>query len=62
MSLARGDLLTKTRKLVKGLAKAKPVWLKAMEEYVTESWVCILYLVSSAQVLSLMILKKNFFC
>lgn len=34
MSLTRGDLLTKTRKLVKGLAKAKPVWLKAMEEYV----------------------------
>ncbi|OVA12212.1 hypothetical protein BVC80_1777g32 [Macleaya cordata] len=32
MSFMRGDLLTKTRKLVKGLAKAKPVWLKAMEE------------------------------
>ncbi|RWR92408.1 hypothetical protein CKAN_02161800 [Cinnamomum micranthum f. kanehirae] len=32
MSFMRGDLLTKTRKLVKGLAKAKPLWLKAMEE------------------------------
>ncbi|RCV36327.1 hypothetical protein SETIT_7G309700v2 [Setaria italica] len=28
----RGDLLTKTRKLVKGLAKPAPKWLKAMEE------------------------------
>ncbi|GKF81461.1 putative polyphosphoinositide phosphatase-like protein, partial [Tanacetum coccineum] len=27
----KGDLLTKTRKLVNGLAKEKPVWLKAME-------------------------------
>ncbi|KAF3793395.1 hypothetical protein EJ110_NYTH09371 [Nymphaea thermarum] len=33
MSFVRGDLLTKTRKLVKGLAIAKPVWLKAMEQY-----------------------------
>ncbi|MCL7048135.1 hypothetical protein MKW94_023247 [Papaver nudicaule] len=32
MSFMKGDLLTKTRKLVKGLAKAKPLWLKAMEE------------------------------
>ncbi|XXG45269.1 hypothetical protein AAC387_Pa02g0395 [Persea americana] len=32
MSFMRGDLLAKTRKLVKGLAKAKPLWLKAMEE------------------------------
>ncbi|KAF5192939.1 Rna-binding protein [Thalictrum thalictroides] len=32
MSFTKGDLLTKTRKLVKGLAKAKPIWLKAMEE------------------------------
>ncbi|KAH7570064.1 hypothetical protein ACOSP7_017990 [Xanthoceras sorbifolium] len=32
MSCMRGDLLTKTRKLVKGLAKAEPVWLKAMEQ------------------------------
>ncbi|PIA35281.1 hypothetical protein AQUCO_03600153v1 [Aquilegia coerulea] len=32
MSFMKGDLLTKTRKLVKGLAKANPVWLKAMEE------------------------------
>ncbi|KAK4842696.1 hypothetical protein QYF36_026256 [Acer negundo] len=32
MSFMRGDLLTKTRKLVKGLAKAEPVWLKAMEQ------------------------------
>lgn len=29
----RGDLLTKTRKLVKGLAKPTPLWLKAMEEH-----------------------------
>ncbi|KAG9445168.1 hypothetical protein H6P81_016508 [Aristolochia fimbriata] len=32
MSFMHGDLFTKTRKLVKGLAIAKPVWLKAMEE------------------------------
>ncbi|XP_008787812.1 uncharacterized protein LOC103705748 [Phoenix dactylifera] len=31
MSYMRGDLLTRTRKLVKGLAKPTPVWLKAME-------------------------------
>lgn len=28
----RGDFLSRTRKLVKGLAKAQPVWLKAMEQ------------------------------
>ncbi|KAL2551225.1 hypothetical protein Fot_04844 [Forsythia ovata] len=32
MSFMRGDLLSKTRKLVKGLAKSEPVWLKAMEK------------------------------
>ncbi|EEF39965.1 conserved hypothetical protein [Ricinus communis] len=32
MSFMRGDLLTRTRKLVKGLAKAEPAWLKAMEQ------------------------------
>ncbi|KAF2299172.1 hypothetical protein GH714_030896 [Hevea brasiliensis] len=32
MSYMRGDLLTRTRKLVKGLAKAEPAWLKAMEQ------------------------------
>ncbi|KAJ0027831.1 hypothetical protein Pint_35265 [Pistacia integerrima] len=32
MSYMKGDLLTKTRRLVKGLAKAEPVWLKAMEQ------------------------------
>lgn len=32
MSYMRGDLLTKMRKLVKGLAKPAPTWLKAMEE------------------------------
>ncbi|CAH1414218.1 unnamed protein product [Lactuca virosa] len=32
MSFTKGDLLTKTRKLVNGLAKVKPVWLKAMEK------------------------------
>ncbi|CAD5191420.1 uncharacterized protein LOC135584870 [Musa acuminata AAA Group] len=32
MSYMRGDLLSKTRKLVKGLAKPTPVWLKPMEE------------------------------
>ncbi|XP_057496737.1 uncharacterized protein LOC130781553 [Actinidia eriantha] len=32
MSFMRGDLLTRTRKLVKGLAMAEPVWLKAMEQ------------------------------
>ncbi|XP_057948049.1 uncharacterized protein LOC131143763 [Malania oleifera] len=31
MSFMKGDLLTRTRKLVKGLAMAEPVWLKAME-------------------------------
>jgi hypothetical protein len=34
MSYMRGDLLTKTRKLVKGLAKPAPTWLKAMEQSV----------------------------
>ncbi|TVU50702.1 hypothetical protein EJB05_02089, partial [Eragrostis curvula] len=34
MSYMRGDLLTRTRKLVKGLAKPAPRWLKAMEESV----------------------------
>ncbi|RRT53204.1 hypothetical protein GW17_00034999 [Ensete ventricosum] len=33
MSYMRGDLLSKTRKLVKGLAKPTPAWLKPMEEY-----------------------------
>ncbi|THU66717.1 hypothetical protein C4D60_Mb05t17150 [Musa balbisiana] len=32
MSYMRGDLLSRTRKLVKGLAKPTPVWLKPMEE------------------------------
>ncbi|KAL9325160.1 hypothetical protein ACSQ67_005805 [Phaseolus vulgaris] len=32
MSFMRGDLLRRTRKVVKGLAKAEPVWLKAMEQ------------------------------
>lgn len=32
MSYMRGDLLTRMRKLVKGLACPTPVWLKAMEE------------------------------
>ncbi|KAJ4850743.1 hypothetical protein Tsubulata_019309 [Turnera subulata] len=32
MSFMKGDLLTRTRKLVKGLAKAEPLWLKAMEQ------------------------------
>ncbi|XP_030461985.1 uncharacterized protein LOC115682002 [Syzygium oleosum] len=32
MSFMKGDLLTRTRKLVKGLAKAEPVWLKAMQQ------------------------------
>ncbi|KAI5669527.1 hypothetical protein M9H77_19380 [Catharanthus roseus] len=32
MSFMKGDLLTKTRRLVKGLAKAEPLWLKAMEQ------------------------------
>ncbi|BAT99058.1 hypothetical protein LR48_Vigan06g121600 [Vigna angularis] len=32
MSFMRGDLLCRTRKVVKGLAKAEPVWLKAMEQ------------------------------
>ncbi|KAF3969369.1 hypothetical protein CMV_006844 [Castanea mollissima] len=31
MSFLKGDLLTRTRKLVKGLAKSEPIWLKAME-------------------------------
>ncbi|MQM16831.1 hypothetical protein Taro_049793 [Colocasia esculenta] len=31
MSFTRGDLLTRTRKLVKGLAIATPRWLKSME-------------------------------
>ncbi|KAH6809365.1 hypothetical protein C2S53_005586 [Perilla frutescens var. hirtella] len=32
MSFMRGDLITKTRKLVKGFAKTEPVWLKSMEK------------------------------
>ncbi|TYI59816.1 hypothetical protein E1A91_D10G062900v1 [Gossypium mustelinum] len=32
MSFVKGDLLTKTRKLVNGLAKPQSVWLKAMEQ------------------------------
>ncbi|XP_020960818.1 uncharacterized protein LOC107605344 isoform X2 [Arachis ipaensis] len=32
MSFMRGNLLSKTKKLVKGMAKAEPLWLKAMEE------------------------------
>ncbi|KAK6228207.1 hypothetical protein QUC31_006410 [Theobroma cacao] len=32
MSFMKGDLLTKARKLVKGLAKPEPAWLKAMEQ------------------------------
>lgn len=32
MSYMRGDLLTRTRKLVKGMAKPAPAWLKAMEQ------------------------------
>lgn len=32
MSYMKGDLLTKTRNLVKGLAKTEPLWLKAMEK------------------------------
>ncbi|XP_061366341.1 uncharacterized protein LOC133309573 [Gastrolobium bilobum] len=32
MLFTRGDLLSRTRKLVKGLAKSEPVWLKAMEQ------------------------------
>ncbi|XP_031091782.1 uncharacterized protein LOC115996606 [Ipomoea triloba] len=32
MSFMKGDLLSRTRKLVKGFAKAEPVWLKAMEK------------------------------
>ncbi|KAG0484535.1 hypothetical protein HPP92_008614 [Vanilla planifolia] len=32
MSYMRGNLLTRMRKLVKGLARPTPVWLKAMEE------------------------------
>ncbi|KAH1261071.1 hypothetical protein GmHk_02G004028 [Glycine max] len=33
MSFMRGDFLSRTRKLVKGLAKAQPAWLKAMEQF-----------------------------
>ncbi|XP_021897193.1 uncharacterized protein LOC110814135 [Carica papaya] len=32
MSFRKGDLLSQTRRLVKGLAKIEPVWLKAMEQ------------------------------
>ncbi|CAH9115303.1 unnamed protein product [Cuscuta europaea] len=33
MSFMKGDLLWRTRKLVKGFAKAEPVWFKAMENF-----------------------------
>ena len=32
MSFMKGDLLSKTRKLVKGFAKTEPVWLRSMEK------------------------------
>ncbi|OMO70997.1 hypothetical protein COLO4_28415 [Corchorus olitorius] len=32
MSFMKGDLFAKARRLVKGLAKPKPAWLKAMEQ------------------------------
>ncbi|CAN0897359.1 hypothetical protein LINGRAHAP2_LOCUS19086 [Linum grandiflorum] len=32
MSFMKGDLLSRTRRLVKGMAKPEPVWLKAMEQ------------------------------
>lgn len=35
MLYMKGDLLTKTRNLVKGLAKTEPLWLKAMEKFVS---------------------------
>lgn len=35
MSFMRGDFLSRTRKLVKGLAKAQPAWLKAMEQLIS---------------------------
>ncbi|KAB2061011.1 hypothetical protein ES319_A10G058300v1 [Gossypium barbadense] len=38
MSFMKGDLLTKTRKLVNGLAKPLPVWLKAMEQAPTATF------------------------
>jgi hypothetical protein len=34
MSYMRGDLLTRMRKLVKGLARPEPRWLKALERSV----------------------------
>ncbi|XP_062161902.1 uncharacterized protein LOC133868919 [Alnus glutinosa] len=40
MSFMKGDLLTRTRKLVKGLAKAEPVWLKAMEHAPPATFPC----------------------
>ncbi|KAG8378616.1 hypothetical protein BUALT_Bualt07G0004000 [Buddleja alternifolia] len=40
MSFMKGDLLAKTRKLVKGLAKVEPVWLKAMEKVPPANFPC----------------------
>ena len=43
MSFMKGDLLTKTKKLVKGLAKVEPLWLKAMEQWVKLHPFCFAY-------------------
>ncbi|CAA0818124.1 Unknown protein [Striga hermonthica] len=40
MSYMRGDLLSKTRKLVKGFAKAEPLWLNSMEKAPPATFPC----------------------
>ncbi|KAF3682603.1 putative polyphosphoinositide phosphatase-like [Capsicum annuum] len=41
MSFMKGDLLNRTRRLVKGLAKAEPMWLKAMEQAPPATFPCV---------------------
>ncbi|PHT75678.1 hypothetical protein T459_19200 [Capsicum annuum] len=69
MSFMKGDLLNRTRRLVKGLAKAEPMWLKAMEQSVPSFRFFILYFTPiffnsgcvryEENVLSLLILSKQ---
>ncbi|XP_057789184.1 uncharacterized protein LOC131006063 [Salvia miltiorrhiza] len=40
MSFMKGNLLSKTRKLVKGFARTEPVWLKAMEKAPPATFPC----------------------
>ncbi|CAH8354548.1 unnamed protein product [Eruca vesicaria subsp. sativa] len=47
MSWMKGDLLSKTRRLVGGLASRGSVWLKAMEAFLLLMFDCILWQITS---------------